>query len=219
METETPSAATLVQPEETILLQCFIFSSLAPLSYKYIFSSLQCLSARKIQPHTETQAIGQLAETSHCVDGLQLNSSLSPACGPPHRLQLVGMTSGQGMMQPSSLQVSVAACSARGFLAVMFSRKPCTSDQSPVCCYMALHLALSSTGQQCRTLMLDTFKLFKLLWFLFRSLLSSKPVAWKQDIFFLLSQPQMYRSKLPKFCVPLSHYSSVASVPTLLKSH
>lgn len=133
----------------------------------------------------------------------------------------MGTAGGQSMMQLSSTQVSInfcAACSIRGFLTVMFSRKPCTGDQPPFCCYMALCLALSATAHQCRIPMLNTSKLFKLLWLLFNNILSSKPVTWKQDIFFLFCQPQMYRSKLSKFCVP-PHYSIIVFVPTVLKSH
>lgn len=60
----------------------------------------------------------------------------------------VGMASGQGVMQLSSLHVSGAACSVRRFLVMVFSRKQSTSDQPPIHYYTALCLALYywSTG-------------------------------------------------------------------------
>lgn len=82
METETPSAATLVQLEETILLQHFIFCSPDHLSDKYVFCSLQCSIPYRIPSHRSA-----CRDQSLC--WLPAAEFLPESClPPPYRLQL-----------------------------------------------------------------------------------------------------------------------------------
>ncbi|KAJ7423521.1 hypothetical protein BTVI_09513 [Pitangus sulphuratus] len=85
------------------------------LSSKYLLNSVSVGVQGKSNP---------MLKPRHCFDSLQLNSSLSPAFGPPYRPQLSGVANGRGMMQLNSPQVSLEACSIRGLLAVPFSGKP-----------------------------------------------------------------------------------------------